>query len=145
MSPITYRIAQLEDVEAVYQFEIKKNFSNDSESFENKMAVWDSHYRTEALNHYFKTGWSFIAHDSEKNVVGFFIGQALLFLEKQTQSLWVEYISAINSEIKTELVDIAYRLAREKHFQRVLFAKSLEQAQLTKSFPFQNWERENIF
>jgi hypothetical protein len=145
MSLYTYRIAQLEDVEKVHQFEIKKNFGAEAESIENKIIVWDSNYRLEALQHYFNLGWSFIAEDSQQNIVGFFMGQTVLFFDKQTQTLWIEYVSAIDNQIKTELIDIAYRLAREKHFQRVLLSTELQTQNLTKEFPFQNWERRASF
>lgn len=137
----TYRIAQLDDVEQVLQFAIEMNFPEDPESFENKMQVWDSSYRKEALEHYLKLGWSFLAFDSNQKLVGFFLGQALLFLDKQTQTLWVEYICAKNDEVKTELIDIAYRLSREKHFQRVLLPAELQTEKLTKPLPFQKWDR----
>lgn len=145
MSQITYRIAQLDDVESVFNYEYKKQFSappeTDPDEIENQIQVWNSFFRKEALEHYFKSGWSFLALDSRQNILGFFMGQALLFLDKQTQSLWVEYISAANSEIYTELVDIAYRLSREKNFQKVLFSDGIKQQPLTKKFPFIDWER----
>lgn len=139
--PITYRIAQLDDVENAFNYEYKKNFSAEIDEIENQIIVWNSFFRKESLEHYFKSGWSFLALDSQQKIVGFFMGQALLFLDKQTQSLWVEYISASTSEIYTELVDIAYRLSREKHFQKVLFSDVVEKQGLTKKFPFINWER----
>lgn len=146
MSEIHYRIAQLEDVERVFEYEYKKNFSNSTDSdIENQIKVWDSFYRKESLEHYFKTGWSFVALDSKQNIVGFFMGQALLFLDKQTQSLWVEYLSADNTEIYTELTDIAYRLSREKHFQKVLFSDQVSAQKMSKSFPFKPWERTVIY
>lgn len=145
MSSYTYRIAQLDDVEKVHQFEVNLQFPIDPESFENKMQTWDSSYRKESLEHHFKLGWSFIAFDSEMRVVGFFLGQPLLFFDKQTQTLWVEYVSAMNIEIKTELIDVAYRLAREKHFQRVLISAEFETQNLSKSFPFQKWQRTTSF
>lgn len=141
MSQITYRIAQLEDVESVFNYEYKKNFSAESHEIENQIMVWNSFFRKESLEHYFKTGWSFIAFDAEQNIVGFFMGQALLFIDKQTQSLWVEYISASSTEIYTELIDIAYRLSREKHLQKVLFSNVVQQQPMSKVFPFTEWER----
>lgn len=141
MSAYTYRIAQLDDVDFVHQFEVNQRFGNEAESFENKMQIWDSSFRKEALEHYFKLGWSFLAHDLSGHLVGFFLGQPLLFLDKQTQTLWVEYVSAVNIEVKTELIDIAYRLSREKHFQRVLLSTEFQNENLTKPFPFQKWDR----
>ncbi|MEK6627997.1 MAG: hypothetical protein AABY53_05175 [Bdellovibrionota bacterium] len=139
--PISYRIAQLDDVENVFDYEYKKNYSAEIDEIENQIMVWNSFFRKESLEHYFKSGWSFLALDSQQKIVGFFMGQALLFLDKQTQSLWVEHISASTSEIYTELVDIAYRLSREKHFQKVLFSDIVQKQSLTKNFPFTEWER----
>lgn len=142
MSLYTYRIAQLADVENIHQFEMTLKFGDEAESIESKIQVWDSSYRTEALEHYFKLGWSFIATNEKNEIVGFFLGQPLLFLDKQTQTLWVEYVSAINNEVKTELIDIAYRLSREKHFQRVLISSEFEKQNLDKPFPFKAWDRQ---
>ena len=142
MSVYTCRIAQLEDVESVHQFELSIRFPDDPESFENKMQVWDSSYRKESLEHYFKLGWSFICFNSEKKIEGFFLGQPLLFFDKQTQTLWIEHVSATNIEVKTELIDIAFRLSREKHFQRVLLPSDLETQGLTKPFQFVKWPRQ---
>lgn len=144
MNSVTYRIAQLDDVEKVHQYELKQKFQDDADNFENKMLVWDSAYRKESLEHYLKTGWSFVALDPQENIAGFFLGQALLFLDRQTQTLWVEYVSATNESIATELVEIAYRLSREKHFQKVLFSENVSKINLTKAFPFQPWERPTI-
>ena len=138
---ITYRIAQLDDVESIYDFELAQTSKKSDDDFEKMMAVWSSPFRKESLEHYFKLGWSFIAFDLHKNVLGFFLGQPLLFFDQQTQSLWIEHVSAVSADIATELVDIAYRLAREKHFQRVLVSEKTKQLDLQKPFPFQNWER----
>lgn len=140
MSPVTYRIAQIQDAESVYQYEYRKNFLNDTDEIENQIKVWSSFYRKESVEHYFKTGWSFVAVDGQEKICGFFMAQPLLFLDRQTQTLWVEHLSADNAEILTQLVDIAYRLSREKHFQRVLLAAEIE-TQLEQKFPFQPWER----
>lgn len=142
MSEITYRIAQLDDVEKVFNYESKKHYKEELDEIENQIIVWNSFFRKESLEHYFKTGWSFVAVDKDQNIAGFFMGQALLFLDKQTQSLWVEYISASDPAIYTELLDIAYRLSREKHFQKVLYSDVVQKSSLTKEFPFQKWERD---
>lgn len=139
---LLYRIAELADVESVFAYESKKIHDPSIGEIENQILIWDSHFRKEALEHYFKLGWSFLALDQNNKVAGFFMGQPLLFVDKQTQSLWVEYISADNSDIYTELVDIAYRLSREKHFQRVLFSKEVQKTQMTKEFPFKDLERQ---
>lgn len=142
---IHYRIAQLSDVDAVYDFEYNLKMSGIADEYERQMAVWSSAFRKESLEHYFKLGWSFLALNQKNEVQGFFLGQALLFFDHQTQSLWIEHLSGVNSEIETELVDIAYRLAREKHLQRVLLTEAIQKLNLNKSFPFQKWERSLLF
>lgn len=142
---INYRIAELADVEAVFEFEMRQRFSQEADEFETMMAVWNSAFRKEALEHYFKLGWSFIAYNEKKEICGFFMGQPLLFFDKQTQTLWIEHASAIDLSILGDLIEIAYKLAREKHFQRVVLPKEIQNLNLNKSLPFQNWERENSF
>ena len=141
MSTVNYRIAQNSDIDTVFAYESKKTLRDDLGEIENQILIWNSYFRKEALEHYFKLGWSFLGFNESGELVGFFMGQPLLFFEKQTQSLWVEHISADNMDIYTELVDIAYRLSREKHFQKVLFSKNVENEALTKEFPFKDWER----
>jgi hypothetical protein len=145
MSGLNYRIAQLADVEDVFAYESKKTFNPNISEIENQILIWDSNFRKEALEHYFKLGWSFLAVNEKNEIVGFFLGQPLLFFDKQTQSLWVEYVSADDMIIYTELVDIAYRLSREKHFQRVLLSEHIKNEKLTKEFPFKNLERPNVY
>lgn len=138
---ITYRIAQLEDVEAVYKFELNHTSIETDDDYEKMIAVWNSSFRKESLEHYFKLGWSFLALNEKNNVVGFFLGQPLLFFDQQTQSLWIEHVSSIHAKISTGLVDIAFSLSREKHFQRVLVSDHIKKLNLEKEFPFQKWER----
>ncbi|MBC7743131.1 MAG: hypothetical protein H7061_13100 [Bdellovibrionaceae bacterium] len=145
MSSITYRIAQLDDVEKVYQFEMEQKFQADADEYETQMLVWDSSFRKESLEHHFKLGWSFVAIDKDNQIAGFFLGQPLLFFDRQTQTLWVEYISSKSDEVNSELIDIAYRLSREKHFQRVLFSSDISVKHLTKPFSFQPWDRQTVF
>ena len=141
LEKIHYRIAQLDDVQAVYEFEFKQKLSNIADEYEQQMAVWTSAFRKESLEHYFKLGWSFLALNEKNEIQGFFLGQTLLFFDHQTQTLWLEHLSAANLDISTELVDIAFRLSREKHLQRVLLSDSIQKMNLKKSFPFQTWER----
>ena len=129
---ITYRIAQLQDVESVYNFELAETSVQGVDEYEKMMSVWSSSFRKESLEHYFKLGWSFIASDAKLKIVGFFLGQPLLFFAQQTQTLWIEHVSAIDSSVTTELVDVAYRLAREKHFQRVLCSDKICKLKLDK-------------
>lgn len=145
MSEITYRIAQLDDVETVFNYAAALLKDDTLHEIENQIKIWNSDFRKEALDHYFKLGWSFLAFNQQNKLVGFFMGQPLLFLDKNTQTLWVEFVQADSDVIYSELVDIAYRLSREKHFQRVLFSTAVSEKKLTKSFPFQSWDRSIVY
>ena len=134
---VSYRIAQAEDLELIYSYaedSLKKQIPDEMELM---MAVWESRFRKEALEHYMKLGWSFIAHNSAGKMCGFFLGQPLLFFQAQTQTLWVEYILADTIEIKSELVEIAYKLSRDKHIQQVLFPEDVQNLKFEKPIPFQ--------
>ena len=145
MSEITYRIAQLDDVETVFNYAAAKLKDESLDEIENQIKIWNSDFRKEALDHYFKLGWSFLAFNQQNKLVGFFMGQPLLFLDKHTQTLWVEFVQADSDEVYTELVDIAYRLSRDKHFQRVLFSAAVTEKNLTKSLPFKSWDRSIVY
>lgn len=117
---VEYRIAQLSDLDAIYQFaesRLKVEFPNEMERM---IQIWNSRFRKESLEHYLQLGWSFIAEDDSKNCVGYFLGQPLLFIEGHTQTLWVEDIQAQTSEISADLIEISYKLSRDKHFQKVI-------------------------
>lgn len=144
MNTYRYRIAQAHDIESVFEFECYKRFQGRVDAIENQVQIWDSSFRKESLEHYFKLGWSFIALNEAEQVVGFFLAQPFLFVDKQTQTLWIELVSADSIQVKTELIDIAYRLSREKHFQKVILPEEIQHEELLKSFPFIKWDRENV-
>ncbi len=133
----TYQIAQTEDLENIYTYaeaQLKTEFPDDMERM---IAIWESRFRKEALEHYLKLGWSFVGKNSENKICGFFLGQPLLFFQAQTQTLWVEYILADDLKIKSELVDIAYKLSRDKHFQQVIFPENVQNLEFEKPIQFQ--------
>lgn len=118
---VNYRIAQPDDLEKIFEFssyELKKTIVDDAEHM---MAIWNSRFRKEALEHYLKLGWSFIAENSEQQIQGYFLGQPILFFQGQTQTLWVEVMMTRSQEILEELIEIAYKLSKDKHIQQVIF------------------------
>jgi len=88
---------------------------------------WAARWRREALAHYLPMGWSFVARDDEGVMVGFFLAQPLIFFRGQAQSLWVEHIETPDTHVRQALVDLAIRVAKEKHLQRVLFSDVRDQ------------------
>ena len=129
-----YRIAQAADLDSIYElaFQRLKSENNQIDEMDLMMKVWESRFRKESLEHYLKLGWSFVGYDPEsQRLTGFFIGQPLLFFQGQTQTLWVEYLLAEDTNVEIQLLEITYKLARDKHFQRVVFDNHL-QAKLEK-------------
>ncbi len=133
----TYQIAQTEDLENIYTYAEAQLKTEVPDDMERMIAIWESRFRKEALEHYLKLGWSFVGKNSENKICGFFLGQPLLFFQAQTQTLWIEYILADDLKIKSELVDIAYKLSRDKHFQQVIFPESVQQLEFEKPILFQ--------
>jgi hypothetical protein len=124
-----YRIAQTADLDSIYDFAFQRLKSENDQivEIELMMKVWESRFRKESLEHYLKLGWSFVGHNPETQLLtGFFIAQPLLFYQGHTQSLWVEYLLAENILVENQLLEITYKLARDKHFQRVLFDQHLQ-------------------
>lgn len=123
------RIMTPDDVEEILDFENKKLVEVEPNENEREFIKWSSRWRKESLNHYSSLGWSFIARDNELKsslstegqLVGYFLAQPLLFLDGQTQSLWVEHVSFSTLQSRDQMVELAYKLSREKHFQRVYF------------------------
>jgi hypothetical protein len=124
-----FRIIQIDDLSEILDYEQKKLANLVPDETERTLQSWNARWRQEALEHYFPMGWSFLARDkdiqspnsSEGALVGYFMAQPFLFMEGQTQCLWIEHLSYSSLQARDELCDLAYRLSREKHFQRVLF------------------------
>jgi hypothetical protein len=123
------RVIQTQDLQEILEFENKKLQELIPDEMERTLHSWNVRWRKEALEHYFSLGWSFLVRDKDKAsphsdeglLVGYFIAQPLLFLDGQTQSLWVEHLQYASLQARDELCELAYKLSREKHFQKVFF------------------------
>lgn len=141
------RIVQASDLDEILNFEEKKLIEQHPDESDRMFASWNSRARKEALEHYFSLGWSFLARDPEQKstysdeglLVGYFLGQPLLFFEGQTQSLWVEHLQYQSLIARDQLCDLAYRLSREKHFQRVLMPHNQNIQNSMSHFKPENW------
>lgn len=126
------RIIQIADLSEIMDFESKKLVELIPDEMDREIAAWNSRWRKESLEHYIKGGWCFLARtpdissefSPEGKLAGYFIAQPLLFFDGQTQSLWVEHLSFLSLQARDELCELAYRLSREKHFQKVFFPNS---------------------
>jgi hypothetical protein len=137
---IVQQVLSSPDIDEVFNYANERLTQHEPNEHERMFKSWSVKWRREALEHYLKLGWSFIARDANTNkTVGFFLGQPFLFFRGQTQTLWVEHIEADNDDVKHQLVDTAVRIAREKHLQRVIFAEPNELREALK-----NWNPEPL-
>lgn len=138
---LSCRIVQADDLQDILDLENKKLQDTYPDEMERMMAGWNSKHRLEALNHYIPLGWSFLARDEDTGaLVGYFIAQPLLFLDGQTQSLWVEHVQCVSLQARDELCELAYKLGREKHLQRVYFPNDNGVPNSVKSFKADTWQ-----
>lgn len=123
-----YKIAILEesDVEAIRNLERQKFLNQGISEIEISMEEWNSRWRTEYVEHYWKIGWSFTVRNKEGQLIGYTLAQPVLFFEGQTQSLWVDVISCQDGPCLSLLIDTTIKLGREKHLQRVYFPATAE-------------------
>ena len=141
------RVMQSSDLEEILHFEKAKLQESMDDEMEREIKSWSSRWRKESLEHYFPMGWSFLVRDRsqpspyspEGLLVGYFLAQPLLFFDGQTQTLWMEHIQFSTLQARDELCELAYKLSREKHFQKVLFPESQTVLNATKNFKSQSW------
>lgn len=123
------RVIQMQDLQEILDFENRKLQELIPDEMERTLHSWNVRWRKESLEHYIPLGWSFLVRDRETpsvdsdegTLIGYFLAQPLLFLDGQTQSLWIEHLQSASLQARDELCELAYRLSREKHFQKVFF------------------------
>jgi hypothetical protein len=126
------RVLSKSDIDEIMDFEQKKLEISIPDEMERSIHSWNVRWRRESLEHFAPLGWSYLLReetqdDSEGALVGYFIAQPMLFFDGQTQSLWVEHLQFNNMQICDELLDLAYRLSRDKHFQKVFIPKPISE------------------
>jgi hypothetical protein len=117
---VTICVIQPSEVDEILEYESKKLKETIANENDRMLASWNSRWRKEALDQYLPQGWSFLIRDGEQ-LMGYFIAQPLLFFDGQTQSLWVEHLQHSSLQVRDQLCELACKLSREKHFQRVYF------------------------
>jgi hypothetical protein len=117
------RVIAIEELDEILRFERDLLKGSIDDDFQREMAEWNAPWRREALEFYIPLGWSFAVRKDDR-LVGYLMAQPFIFFRNQTQTLWVEHLQATSDEARRTLVDIAYRWARDKHLQRVLYANS---------------------
>jgi len=143
-----YKVMTVENIEEIIQLEKSKIKDQFLSEVELDMNSWTAKWRKESLEFYAQSGWSYVSfeqNDSGQKIAGYFLAQPLLFFDGQTQSLWVDYISYSSLQARDELSDLAYKLAREKHFQRVYFKNENSVVNSLKKFSCQSWNADTFF
>jgi len=148
-----FRIATLEDLDEIQDFEKKKLIETVPDEMEREIQSWQARWRRESLEQYLPLGWCFLSRDphlesgfsKEGLLMGYFIAQPLLFFDGQTQSLWVEHLSFSSLQTRDELCDLACRLSREKHFQRAYFPKSVQLQNAMSQHKPQAWSETSMY
>jgi len=128
---LSFRVAMPTDLEKVLEFARRRNDQRFSDPNQRRFAEWGAKWRTESLQHYLATGWCFLAsrgaaNKPESELAGFYLAQPFLFFRSQTQTLWVEELLGSDTDVCCALAEVAVRVAREKHMQRVLFSESFQ-------------------
>lgn len=139
----TVRVLQLSEIHEILDYENKKLKEAIANEEERTLASWHAKWRKEALEQYIPLGWSFLIKD-EDQIMGYFIAQPLLFFDGQTQSLWVEHLQHSSLQVRDQLCDLACRLSREKHFQRVYFPNVSTIANSLGPFKPQSWNPQTL-
>ena len=124
---LVFQTLGLADIDEVYAYAKRRLALDIPDEVERRFRSWEVAWRREALEHYLKLGWSFIVRRDVGNglqTVGFFLAQPFLFFRGQTQTVWVEHVEADDAETTAALIEVAIKVAREKNFQRALFATS---------------------
>lgn len=130
------KIASLEneDIQTIVQFEKQKYITQGVSDIEISMIQWNSKWRPEYIEHYWKTGWSFTVKNSANQLVGYFLAQPFMFFNGQTQTLWVDVISSEHREVLELMIDTFVKLCREKHLQMVYIPKEFLEQNSENSF-----------
>lgn len=144
---LVFKVAQAHEIDEILDFENKKLAETTPDENDRIMEGWRAKWRKEALEHYLPTGWCFVARNpnqtssfsKEGTIVGYFLAQPLLFFEGHTQSLWIEHLQYSSLQSRDELCDLAYRLSKEKHFQKVYFPNSQLIANSVRPLKGESW------
>lgn len=116
-------VLRKDDADTVLAFEKERLAEAVPDEIEREFASWNARWRPEALEHYLSSGWCFgvWSREGQSQLLGYFLAQPILFFRGMTQTLWVEHVAYSTQEVGRHLVEVAYRMARDKHMQKVLF------------------------
>ena len=142
---LTLQVIQTSELEEIFDFEQRRLVETVPSEEDRMFQTWASRWRKEYLEHFLPQGWSFLARDQDGSLVGYFLAQPLLFFDGQTQSLWVEHLQSNSLQARDSLTELAYKLSREKHFQRVYFPNNPTIMNSVRPFKPEEWNAQTLF
>lgn len=128
-SKLEVRILLEKDLEMISKYARERVDLTSADQMEAEMHSWVARWRPESLEYYLPQGWSFGAFRDGK-MVGFILGQPLIFFRGLTQTLWIEELIFSEASAGSLLLDTAYKWAKDKHLQCVYFESNVSRIQL---------------
>lgn len=140
---LTLSLIQITEIDEIILFEKEKLKETFLEEVDQELYSWNARWRKESLEYYVPIGWSFLVRE-ESTFLGYFIAQPLLFLDAQTQSLWVEHLQYKTFEARDVLCEMVYKLGREKHFQKVYFPNEFHIKNAISNYKPEPWDPQSF-
>lgn len=128
-STLEIRILLPIDQDAVMALGRRHLERTEQDAMDVELKAWVARWRPESVAYYLPQGWSFGAFQ-EGRLVGFLLGQPLLFYRGLTQTLWIEELMFETTAAGELLLETAYKWARDKHLQCVLIEAAAERSRL---------------
>ncbi len=136
-------VLQPNELEEILALENRLLKDRIQDEMDRELFSWNARWRREALEHYLPLGWSFcVREDSE--LLGYFLGQAFLFLDGQTQSLWIEHLQFTNLQSRDTLVELAIKMGKEKHLQKVYFPNETNLQPALQPYKAEPWSPNSL-
>ncbi len=128
------KVLEIESLPQITALEEKILSTTGLDEIEQQFVKWNASWRQESLEHYLPLGWSFGIWNEAEDLIAYTLAQPLLFFKSKAQSLWIEQITAIEPAVLVELIDVNYKLCREKHMQNLLLHTSSANIELLQKF-----------
>jgi hypothetical protein len=136
------KVLTLNDSEKILNFEKLFLKSNGFSEIDISIEEWNSAWRMESLEYYLPLGWSYGLFGENGELKAYFLAQPLVFFSNYTQSLWVELFSFSDENQVIFLLDTAYKLCRDKHFQKLIIGqRSINEHAKIQKIIEEQWEK----
>ncbi len=144
---LVFRSLTPSDVGEILDYENRRLADTIINEADRNIHSWNARWRKESLEFYAQSGWSFLVRDEDVKspfspeglLMGYFLGQTLVYLDGHVQTLWVEHIQFSSLQARDELCDLAVRAARDKHFQKVVFPNVQNIKNTIKQLKAEEW------